>query len=178
MCRIPAFRWIEDAHARRTAGLLLFLWLLGSCDFLFTVWAQRYTPLQEVNPWASLLLRGHQFASLGLGKCVLTLFGTIVFWLSRDRRLTRLGLWGLVLLHVALMVRWSNYTAKVLADGRVEADGQARDVTYMPPLRPLPDFAADKPDEPDAPVPPRAAPAHAELHRLAMASPRRGGLPE
>ena len=34
------------------AVVFLVLWVLGTADLLFTIWAQRFTPFLELNPLA------------------------------------------------------------------------------------------------------------------------------
>lgn len=126
-----AFRKFSHPRTRRTVVLLLALWGLGLCDYLFTLWAQRFTPFQEVNPWASSLLSGHQFTALALGKASLTAFATFIFWRLRKRTSTQFALWGLFVLHAGLMVRWSTYTSTALAMGDVGDEGP-RFVSALP----------------------------------------------
>lgn len=94
--------------------LLAFIWLLGLCDFFFTVWAHRFTIFSEINPWACVLMRHHQIASMGLTKLILTVGSSAIFWAVRKHRVTEMALWGLLVVHVGLIVRWSMYTTNTL----------------------------------------------------------------
>jgi glucan phosphoethanolaminetransferase (alkaline phosphatase superfamily) len=134
-------RWLSSSdhlkspRTRRAVGLLLGLWLLGGIDYGFTVWAQRYTPLEEVNPWASSLLDQHHFASLAVSKVLLTFLATVIFWRLRHRAVTQVSLWVLVAVHVALMVQWSNYTADALELAhatQMQPDGRVTSISYLP----------------------------------------------
>jgi hypothetical protein len=150
MRRVFTLGRADAARTRRAAGLLLALWVLGTIDYLFTVWAQRFTPLQEVNPWASSLLDRHYFASLALAKLLLMGLATGIFWRLRNRPLTQASLWALLVLHVALMVQWSNYTAGALDLSRgiqVQPDGHIATTSYLRPMAPH-QMGAPKPDAP------------------------------
>lgn len=109
-----AIRWIDDCRARRTAELLVMVWVLGLCDLYFTLWAFRFTPLHEMNPWASVLLRHHQYLSLGLSKLLLTAISTVIFWYLRKRKITEMALWGLLIVYIGILCRWSSYTSNAL----------------------------------------------------------------
>ncbi|HEY2585314.1 MAG TPA: DUF5658 family protein [Tepidisphaeraceae bacterium] len=142
MRRLLSFCRFESARTRRAAGLLVALWVLGGIDYLFTVWAQRFTQLEEINPWASGLLNSHHFASLAVSKVLLTGLATVIFWRYRHRVLTQVSLWGLVAIHVVLMVQWSNYTADALQLAQatqMQPDGQVTAINYLPPVSSRPD---------------------------------------
>lgn len=153
MRRLCLIGRLPTSSTRRVLGLLVGLWILGAADYLFTVWAQRFTPLQEVNPWASSLLNHHRFAALAITKVLLTGLATIIFWRLRHRILTQASLWGLVLVHVGLMVQWSNYTAAALElthTTQVLPDGRVATINYLPPLLSPSTLSAE--DSPPAPV--------------------------
>jgi hypothetical protein len=109
-----AIRWIDGCRARRTVELLAIIWVLAVCDLYFTLWAYAFTPLHEMNPWASTLLQHHRYASLALSKLLLTSISTAIFWFLRKRRITELTLWGLVFVYVGILCRWSSYTSNAL----------------------------------------------------------------
>lgn len=135
MRRLYSLCHFESPRTRRAAGLLVALWVLGGIDYLFTVWAQQFTPLEEVNPWASGLLNSHHFASLAVSKVLLTGMATVIFWRLRHRMLTQVSLWALVAIHVALMVQWSHYTTDALELAhmtRMQPDGHVTAISYLP----------------------------------------------
>lgn len=109
-----AIRWIDQCRSRRTFELLAIIWLLSLCDLYFTLWAYRFTVFNEMNPWASQLIRHHQLASLGLTKLILVVGSSAIFWAVRKHRITEMALWGLLVVHVGLIVRWSIYTSNAL----------------------------------------------------------------
>ena len=45
---------IDASRTRRTVELLAVIWLLAMADLFFTIWAQLFTPFQELNPIARL----------------------------------------------------------------------------------------------------------------------------
>jgi hypothetical protein len=94
--------------------LLVIVWVLGVCDLYFTLWAFQFTPLHEMNPWASTLLKHHQYLSLGLSKLLLTSISTVIFWSLRKRKITEMALWGLVIVYIGILCRWSSYTSNAL----------------------------------------------------------------
>lgn len=112
--RCFGIRWIDQNRSRRTFELLAIIWLAGLCDFYFTVWAHRFTIFDEINPWACMLMRHHQLASMGLTKLILVAGSSAIFWAVRKHRVTEMALWGLLAVHVGLIVRWSIYTANAL----------------------------------------------------------------
>ena len=119
MHAILPLRWIDEARTRRTVGLLTIVWALALSDLFFTIWAHRFTAFKELNPLASLLLQHHLIASLAAGKVVLTALGTAIFWFLRKHSRSELALWAIMFVYVALMVRWSDYTAQVLTMGMI-----------------------------------------------------------
>lgn len=110
---------VDDARSRRIAELLGLLWILALADLLFTLWADRYTPFSELNPWASTLLAQHRVLVLATAKVCLTVLGTLILWSLRRHLSAEFALWIVVAVYVALMFRWSNYTVQVLAMGVV-----------------------------------------------------------
>jgi hypothetical protein len=113
--RFPfAIRWIDDCRTRRTVLLLGIIWMLGTFDLYFTLWAFQFTSFDEMNPWASQLLRHHELASMGLTKLLLVMVSTVAFWIVRKHRITELALWGLAVVHVGLIFRWAAYTSNAL----------------------------------------------------------------
>lgn len=107
-------RWIDHCRTRRTVELLVLLWVLSLCDLYFTLWAYRFTIFTEMNPWASRLIRHHQLASMSLTKLTLVMGSSAIFWMVRKHRVTEMALWGLLIVHVGLIVRWSIYTTNAL----------------------------------------------------------------
>ena len=116
--RLP-IRLIDHCRTRRTVELLAVLWVLAMADLFFTIWAQLFTPFHELNPFASHLLHHHQLAMLIALKVGLTALGTAIFWSLRKYARAEIALWLIVLVYVALTIRWSSYTTQVLALGLV-----------------------------------------------------------
>ncbi len=54
----------EERRSRRFVHLLVVLCFLSFVDLGFTLWAQRFTPFQELNPLGRRLLNDHSTASL------------------------------------------------------------------------------------------------------------------
>lgn len=107
-------RWIDHCRARRAIELLVMIWLLSLCDLYFTLWAFRFTIFNEMNPWASRLMRNHQLASMSVTKLLLVIGSSAIFWTLRKHRVTEMALWGLLAVHVGLLFRWSIYTTNAL----------------------------------------------------------------
>lgn len=95
---------------KRISELLIVLWTFSMADLFFTLWAHRFTPFIELNPFAGALLGNNLVASVVLYKLTLMLFATTIFWRTRTSPRTEFALWGLVLVYGLLMIRWSNYT--------------------------------------------------------------------
>jgi hypothetical protein len=105
----------SDARTRRVGQAIAVLWVLGAADLLFTIWAHRCTPFEELNPLAGALLAQNWLGGLVIFKLALTTIGTSIFWRLRGHARAEVALWGVVMVYVALAVRWSNYTTDVLA---------------------------------------------------------------
>lgn len=98
-------------RTRRMAEGLVILWLLGAADLLFTVLALRSPAFfYEVNPVARALLFSHGVAGLIFLKILLLGIGAAIFWHLRQYARAEIALWGLVLVHVLLILQWSQYT--------------------------------------------------------------------
>ena len=109
--RLPAIPWVDDCRTRRVLGLLSLLWLLNLADLVFTLWAHHFTPFHEVNPVARSLLDNP--AALVLFKLMTTATGTAIFWRLRPYARAEAALCGIVLVYVALAIRWADYTHDV-----------------------------------------------------------------
>jgi|GEM_PF-1606411 len=99
----------EITRPRRIGELLIVLWAFNLADLFFTLWAHRYTPFIELNPFAGAMLGQNLYASVVLYKLTLMTFASTIFWRTRTSPRTEFGLWGLVLVYGLLMIRWSNY---------------------------------------------------------------------
>jgi hypothetical protein len=103
---------IGGNRTRRVAEALLILWLLGAADVFFTAFAIRSPDFfYEMNPLARCLLVSHGILGLIALKTVLLGIGAVIFWHLRQFARAEIALWGLVLVHVMLIVQWSQYTA-------------------------------------------------------------------
>jgi hypothetical protein len=116
--RLP-IRWIDGCRTRRVAELIALLWVLSLADLFFTIWAQLFTPFQELNPLAARLLNQNHINLLIAGKIALTGLGAAIFWRLRKERGAELALWAVVLVYVLLTFRWSDYTNEIVAMGWV-----------------------------------------------------------
>jgi hypothetical protein len=105
-------QWIDRGRTRRTVHLISIVWILALIDLSFTIWAHRFTPFKELNPLARALLAGHCIESLACGKVALTALGTAIFWRLRKYTRAEIALWAVMIVYVALMVRWSDYTSQ------------------------------------------------------------------
>lgn len=101
-----------NARHRRVSELLIMLWFLSLMDLFFTLWAHRFTPFIELNPFAAAMLGRNLIAGVVAYKMTLMLFASAIFWRLRASSRTEFALWGLVLVYTLLMVRWSNYTVE------------------------------------------------------------------
>jgi hypothetical protein len=110
-------RWLDGARARsrRMAQGLCVLCVLSVADLAFTLWAHLCTPFHELNPLAKALLDGDQLAVLVLLKLFSTTLGATIFWRLRGHARAEMGMWLVVAAYVLLTLRWSSYTAGVIA---------------------------------------------------------------
>lgn len=104
----------SESRARRIGVLLIAMWVLGSADLFFTIWAQVFTQFRELNPIARHLLGRHQLLLLVGFKIGLTAIASFIFWRFRSHRIAELGIWLVIAAYVALALRWSEYTQQVL----------------------------------------------------------------
>lgn len=114
MIQTPHLHWPIDCRTRRVGELIGILWLLSLCDLLFTLWAHQWTPFEEGNPIARLLLNHNLIAALVLMKVGLTGLSASIFWRLRRYGRAEAALWCSVALYVLLAVRWSDYTVNVM----------------------------------------------------------------
>jgi uncharacterized membrane protein len=106
---------IGASRPRRVAEALMILWLLGAADLFFTAFAIRSPAFfYEMNPLARTLLVSHGLVGLIALKTILLGIGAVIFWHLRRFARAEIALWGLVLVHVLLIVQWSQYTAITL----------------------------------------------------------------
>ena len=101
--------FIFSVRHRRVLELLGVLWLLSLADLFFTIWAHRFTAFDELNPIAQAMLSHGTLGALVLFKVLMTGMGTMIFWSVRSHGRAELGLWMIVLVYVALTIRWSHY---------------------------------------------------------------------
>ena len=116
---LPALptRWGEAARARRVTQGIAVLWLLSLSDLFFTLWAHTFTPFNEMNPLAAVLLDQGLFGMLVVMKVGLTFLGATIFWRLRGHWRAEAAMWACVLMYVLLALRWSSYTVGVMALG-------------------------------------------------------------
>jgi hypothetical protein len=103
----PIYFMASDRH-RRVVELLGLLWLLSLADLFLTIWAHRFMAVDELNPIARAMLHRGTLGALVLFKVLMTGLGTAIFWSVRGHGRAELGLWMVVLIYVALGVRWSH----------------------------------------------------------------------
>src|SRR5438552_7622892 len=116
MSRLVSIDWVGHTPSRRTAELLLALWLLSLADLFFTIWAHWFTPFREMNPIAGALLGRGLIPSLIIYKLTVTLLGTAIFWRVRNHTKARFALFGVVIVYVLLAMRWGDYTQRASAE--------------------------------------------------------------
>jgi DMSO/TMAO reductase YedYZ heme-binding membrane subunit len=105
---LPPF--IDGRRDRRMGELIGILWVLALADLAFTLWANRFTRFEELNPIAAAMLANGLTVSLVLFKLVLTTIAATIFWRLRAHTRAEVGLWAIVLVYVALAFRWHDYT--------------------------------------------------------------------
>jgi hypothetical protein len=102
----------EPNRVRRVAEALVILWLLGAADLSFTILALRQPDaFYEVNPLARSLLVTAGIPGLIALKVLLLGIGAAIFWRLRRHAQAEFAVWGLVAVHVLLILQWSQYTA-------------------------------------------------------------------
>jgi hypothetical protein len=94
---------------------IAIIWLLSLADLGFTLWAHSFTPFDELNPIAAALLDEGLLGMLVTMKVGLTFVGAAIFWYLRGHGRAELAMWAVVLAYVLLTIRWSSYTAGVMA---------------------------------------------------------------
>jgi hypothetical protein len=103
---------------RRVGELLAVVWMVSLADLVLTLWAQAFTPFEELNPIARAMLGAGATGMLIVYKLSLTATGSGLFWRVRGDRRAEWALWAIVIIYVLLAVQWSNYTnAAVLMPG-------------------------------------------------------------
>ena len=111
------FSLFDTHRPRRVAELIGVVWLLAIADLFFTLWAHSFTPFDELNPFAAMLLNQGLFGLLVTLKIGMTFVGVTIFWRLRGHGRAELAMWAVVLVYVLLAIRWSGYTVGVMALG-------------------------------------------------------------
>jgi hypothetical protein len=117
MIQTPYLHWPVTCRTRRVGELIVILCALSLCDLLFTLWAHRWTPFEEGNPIARILLNNELILPLVMMKVGLTGLAAWIFWHLRRHGRAEAALWGVVALYVLLAVRWSDYTSSIMLLG-------------------------------------------------------------
>lgn len=115
MLRPLPFRWCEASRARRVTQGIAILWLLSLSDLFFTLWAHTFTPFDELNPIAAVMLNQGLLGVLVTMKVGLTFLGVTIFWRLRGHGRAEMAMWACVVVYVLLTIRWSGYTVGVMA---------------------------------------------------------------
>ena len=110
-------RWCDGSRGRRVTQGIAILWTLSLSDLFFTLWAHSFTPFDELNPFAAMLLNQGLFGLLVTMKIGMTFLGVTIFWRLRGHGRAELAMWAVVLVYVLLTIRWSGYTVGVMALG-------------------------------------------------------------
>ena len=110
-------RWGEGSRARRVSQGIGVLWVLSLSDLFFTLWEHTFTPFDELNPLAAVLLDQGLFGMLVVFKIGLTFLGATIFWRLRGHWRAEAAMWACVIMYVLLALRWSSYTVGVMALG-------------------------------------------------------------
>ena len=103
--------WMDESRGRRVTQGIAILWMLSLSDLFFTLWAHSFTPFDELNPFAAMLLNQGLFGLLVTLKIGMTFLGVTIFWRLRGHGR------AVVLVYVLLTIRWSGYTVGVMALG-------------------------------------------------------------
>lgn len=107
--------WDEGFRGRRVTHGIAVLCVLSLSDLFFTLWAHQFTHFDEMNPLAAALLDHGLLGSLVAMKVALTATGACIFWRLRGHAQAELAIWVLVAAYVMLTLRWSSYTAGIMA---------------------------------------------------------------
>lgn len=97
---------VQITRPVRVALLLGLLALLNGFDLGFTLLADRYGRLMELNPVAACVVADDHWLPLAAYKLALVTFGMGVLWRLRGRVLAEWAAWGLVMAYVGVLWRW------------------------------------------------------------------------
>lgn len=106
---LSPFPFIDGRRDRRMGELIGILWVLALADLAFTLWANRFTRFEELNPIAAVMLANGLTVSLVLFKLILTTIAATIFWRLRAHTRAEVALWAIVFVYVALAFRWHDY---------------------------------------------------------------------
>src|SRR5690606_37713708 len=110
----PSLARLEDpqlrARSRRVMYLLVLTLLLSIGDLIATLTCLKSVGMQELNPLAAHIIRGHGAIGLVIFK-VLTLAASLsILIIVRRSRIGELAAWLAAMILITLTVRWSEYT--------------------------------------------------------------------
>ncbi len=94
-------------RTRRVVLMLIFIWICNTFDLILTLLAHKVGNLIELNPLAQGFLGSH--GALAALKLIPLVAATLIFFISRHRRLTEIGCWALCGVYTALAFRWLAY---------------------------------------------------------------------
>ena len=95
-------------RAQRVFVLLVSLWILNACDLGFTLYAHLAGQLVELNPIAAVIL-SYGDGALVIYKLSVLAAGSSMLWWTRRFPLTEAGMWCLLAINVAVIIRWHRF---------------------------------------------------------------------
>jgi hypothetical protein len=106
--RAMASFWARPRAGRplRVALLLALLIMLNGFDLGFSLLADRYDRLIEMNPVAASFVLYDQWLPLAAYKLALVTVGVGILWRLRHRLLAECAAWAMVLAYVGVALRW------------------------------------------------------------------------
>ena len=111
-CRPPVTQGWRDkdpsrASCRQVIWLVVLIVVLNIYDLTCTLFAHGVGGLWELNPFASCLM---EFTPMiVMFKLALTIGATILFLVTRYKRLTQIGSWWVGVLYTVLILRWTTF---------------------------------------------------------------------
>jgi hypothetical protein len=109
----------RDFRALRIGVLLLAVAILNAVDLAFTLFADRVSMLNEINPIAATFLQAGLTPSLVCFKILMVTCGLGMIWRLRLSRLAIPACWILFLAYTALAIIWYIWIRDVTVGGEL-----------------------------------------------------------